>query len=85
MTISENKICPRTGDSKEITSAWDNKGDIVIGNDVWIGFEAVILSGVTVGDGALLVHGQLLKKMYRLIRLLEVFLQNQYENGSQTV
>lgn len=22
--------------------AWDNKGDIVIGNDVWIGFEAVI-------------------------------------------
>ena len=33
-------------DIKEITSAWDNKGDIVIGNDVWIGFEAVILSGV---------------------------------------
>lgn len=25
--------------------AWDNKGDIVIGNDVWIGFEAVILAG----------------------------------------
>ena len=33
--------------------AWDNKGDIVIGNDVWIGFEAVILAGVTVGDGAI--------------------------------
>lgn len=32
--------------------AWDNKGDIVIGNDVWIGFEAVILAGVTIGDGA---------------------------------
>ena len=54
MTISENKICPRTGDSKEITSAWDNKGDIVIGNDVWIGFEAIILSGVTIGDGAII-------------------------------
>ena len=38
-------------DVKEITSAWDNKGDIVIGNDVWIGYEAVILSGVTIGDG----------------------------------
>lgn len=38
----------------DVVSAWDNKGDIVIGNDVWIGFEAVILSGVTVGDGAII-------------------------------
>ncbi|MGE4553736.1 MAG: CatB-related O-acetyltransferase [Desulfovibrionaceae bacterium] len=36
----------------DITASWDNKGDIVIGNDVWIGFEALILAGVTVGDGA---------------------------------
>lgn len=41
-------------DVKNITSAWDNKGDIIIGNDVWIGFEAVILSGVTIGDGAII-------------------------------
>lgn len=41
-------------DVTEITSAWDNKGDIVIGNDVWIGYEAVILSGVTIGDGAII-------------------------------
>ena len=41
-------------DVKEITNAWDNKGGIVIGNDVWIGFEAVILSGVTIGDGAVI-------------------------------
>ena len=40
-------------DAKDIRSAWDNKGDIVIGNDVWIGYEAVILSGVTIGDGAI--------------------------------
>lgn len=33
-------------DVKDITNAWDNKGDIVIGNDVWIGYEAVILAGV---------------------------------------
>lgn len=38
----------------EVTEAWDNKGDIVIGNDVWIGYEAVILSGVTIGDGAII-------------------------------
>ena len=38
----------------EIAAAWDNKGDIVIGNDVWIGYEAVILSGVHIGDGAII-------------------------------
>lgn len=40
-------------DAKNIASAWDNKGDIEIGNDVWIGFEAIILSGVKIGDGAI--------------------------------
>ena len=39
---------------KDITAAWDNKGDIAIGNDVWIGYEAVILSGVSIGDGAVI-------------------------------
>lgn len=41
-------------DTKNIRDAWDNKGDIVVGNDVWIGYEAVILSGVTIGDGAII-------------------------------
>ena len=41
-------------DAKDIRQAWDKRGDIVIGNDVWIGFEAVILSGVIVGDGAII-------------------------------
>lgn len=41
-------------DAKNITSAWDNKGDIVIGNDVWIGYEAVIMPGVKIGDGAII-------------------------------
>ena len=39
---------------QSLAKAWDNKGDIVIGNDVWIGYEAVILAGVTVGDGAVI-------------------------------
>ena len=41
-------------DRKNVAEAWYNKGDIVIGNDVWIGYEAVILAGVTVGDGAVI-------------------------------
>lgn len=39
---------------KDVAEAWDNKGDIIIGNDVWIGYEAVILAGVTIGDGAII-------------------------------
>ena len=41
-------------DRRSVADAWDNKGDIVVGNDVWIGYEAVILSGVTIGDGAVI-------------------------------
>ena len=41
-------------DKAHVTQAWDNKGDIVVGNDVWIGYEAVLLSGVTIGDGAII-------------------------------
>lgn len=41
-------------DGKNVAKSWDNKGDIIIGNDVWIGFEAVILAGVTIGDGAII-------------------------------
>jgi hypothetical protein len=29
-----------------------SNGPVVIGNDVWIGYEALIMSGVTIGDGA---------------------------------
>jgi hypothetical protein len=29
-----------------------SKGDINVGNDVWIGYEALVLSGVRIGDGA---------------------------------
>lgn len=41
-------------DVKDICDAWDNKGDTVIGNDVWIGYEAVIMPGVKIGDGAVI-------------------------------
>ncbi|MEZ2218238.1 CatB-related O-acetyltransferase [Rhizobium sp. RCC_161_2] len=34
-----------------------SKGDIVIGNDVWIGGRATILSGVSIGDGAIIAAG----------------------------
>lgn len=33
---------------------YPNKGDIIIGNDVWIGYNATIMAGVTIGDGAII-------------------------------
>ncbi len=41
-------------DPREVPTAWDNRGDITVGSDVWIGYEAVILSGVTIGHGAII-------------------------------
>lgn len=41
-------------EKRNVAASWDNKGDIVIGNDVWIGYEVVIMAGVTIGDGAII-------------------------------
>jgi virginiamycin A acetyltransferase len=32
---------------------YPNRGNIVIGNDVWLGYQSTILSGVTIGHGAI--------------------------------
>lgn len=36
-------------------ASWEkeNRGDTVIGNDVWIGMEAIVMPGVSIGDGAI--------------------------------
>jgi virginiamycin A acetyltransferase len=49
-------------DEWECAAAWDNHGDIVIGNDVWIGYEAVVMQGVTIGDGAIIGARSLVTK-----------------------
>ena len=41
-------------EKSNVPDAWDNKGDIIIGNDVWIGYEAIIMAGVHIGDGAII-------------------------------
>ena len=38
------------------------KGDIIIGNDVWIGSNCVILMGVRVGNGAVIAAGAIVNK-----------------------
>ncbi|MBE9170227.1 CatB-related O-acetyltransferase [Pleurocapsales cyanobacterium LEGE 06147] len=38
------------------------KGNTVIGNDVWIGYEAVIMPGVKIGDGAIVAAKSVVTK-----------------------
>ena len=39
-----------------------NKGNIVISNDVWIGYEAIIMPGVEIGDGAIIASKSVVTK-----------------------
>ena len=34
-------------------SSWPNKGDTVVGSDVWFGHDALVMPGVSIGDGAI--------------------------------
>jgi virginiamycin A acetyltransferase len=38
------------------------KGDTIIGNDVWIGYKATIMAGVTIGDGAIIAAHSVVTK-----------------------
>lgn len=40
----------------------NTKGDIVVGNDVWFGLDCMILSGVNIGDGAVIGAGAVVTK-----------------------
>ena len=30
------------------------KGDIIVGNDVWFGYDSLVMNGVTIGNGAII-------------------------------
>lgn len=42
--------------------SYPNKGDTIIGNDVWIGHKAVIMAGVTIGDGVIIAAHSIVTK-----------------------
>ncbi len=44
------------------TSECKTKGDVTIGHDVWIGYQALILSGVNIGHGAIVGAGAVVTK-----------------------
>lgn len=47
---------------KEAPLEMINKGDTIIGNDVWFGNSATIMPGVKIGDGAIIGTGSLITK-----------------------
>lgn len=51
-----------TDEAKHLPGYPFSKGDVVIGNDVWIGYDALILSGVEIGNGAVIAARSLVTK-----------------------
>ena len=50
------------GHDPQSPSFADRGGDVVIGDRVWIGYRAIVLPGVTIGDGAVVGAGALVTK-----------------------
>ena len=42
--------------------SYPNKGDLVSGNDVWIGYNAALMAGITVHDGAIIAANSTVTK-----------------------
>ena len=40
----------------------DRGGDVIIGNQVWIGYRAIIMPGISIGDGAVIAAGAVVTK-----------------------
>lgn len=58
-TFPFNKLWPQAYDVGDLNTS---KGNVVIGNDVWIGFQSLILSGVTIGNGAIIAARSVVTK-----------------------
>ncbi|GAB2491362.1 CatB-related O-acetyltransferase [Streptosporangium sandarakinum] len=41
----------------DIITGMPSRGDTVVGNDVWFGYQATVMPGVTIGDGAVIAAG----------------------------
>ena len=44
---------PWAATTMELVMSAPSRGDTVVGNDVWLGYQALVLPGVTIGDGAI--------------------------------
>ena len=49
-------------EKSNVSDAWDNKGDIIIGNDVWIGRDVHMTPGRTIADVSIIAMASVLTK-----------------------
>jgi chloramphenicol O-acetyltransferase type B len=47
---------------EQIETSYEPKGDTIIENDAWIGMNAMIMPGVTIGEGAIVAAGSVVAK-----------------------
>jgi acetyltransferase-like isoleucine patch superfamily enzyme len=52
----------RFNDGSPVTEQLMDENDVTIGRDVWLGARAIVLRGVTIGDGAIVAAGALVTK-----------------------
>jgi len=48
--------------AEQIEASYEPKGDTVIKSDAWIGMNAMIMPGVTIGEGAIIAAGSVVSK-----------------------
>lgn len=58
--LSQNHIIPEN--RERIFGAGHKREKVVIGNDVWIGANAIVLPGVEIGEGAIVAAGSVVTK-----------------------
>lgn len=58
--FSENHVAERV--DIPIVYQGEKRADVYIGNGVWIGTHSIILSGITIGDGAIIAAGAVVTK-----------------------
>ena len=55
-------FCAFGNEWKDVPLTPDYKGDTVIGHDVWIGYNAIVMPGVQIGNGAIIASGSVVTK-----------------------
>jgi virginiamycin A acetyltransferase len=52
-------------DATDLLVDLPNRGDTIVGNDVWLGFGALVMPGVRIGDGAIVAAGSVVTRDVR--------------------
>ncbi len=61
-SVERHKQCEYIAHKGFVNSYDAGGGDIIIGNDVWIGMDSIIMGGVKIGDGAVIAAGSVVTK-----------------------